>query len=87
MAGSLTIDELDDATLEWIDQEAQRSGVPVAAVVRHLIHQGMVVERKNEQCKEYHDLDALAGTWTAEDEAEFLRAVEDFDQVDPALWQ
>jgi hypothetical protein len=35
----------------------------------------------------YHDLDALAGTWTAEEASEFLKALADFEQVDQELWR
>lgn len=35
----------------------------------------------------YHDLDMLAGTWSAEDGTQFLAAIADFNQVDAELWQ
>lgn len=31
-------------------------------------------------------LDSFIGTWSAEDEAEFLRAIEPLEQIDPELW-
>jgi len=34
-----------------------------------------------------HALDRFIGTWSAEQEAELLEAVEIFEQVDPAFWQ
>ncbi len=34
----------------------------------------------------YHDLDALAGTWTDREADDFLRDVSDFDKVDENLW-
>ncbi|MFL6202715.1 MAG: type II toxin-antitoxin system Phd/YefM family antitoxin [Thermoanaerobaculia bacterium] len=34
-----------------------------------------------------HALDRFMGTWTAEEEAEFLKAVEVFEQVDESFWQ
>jgi hypothetical protein len=34
----------------------------------------------------YHDLDDLAGTWTEEDEAEFIKNTNHFNQIDPQLW-
>jgi prevent-host-death family protein len=33
-----------------------------------------------------HALDRFMGTWTAEEEAEFLKAVEVFEQVDESFW-
>lgn len=34
-----------------------------------------------------HALDRFIGTWSAEQEAEVLRAVEIFEQVDKSFWQ
>jgi len=34
----------------------------------------------------YHDLDSLAGTWTAEDEAAFTTATQALESIDPDLW-
>jgi hypothetical protein len=39
------------------------------------------------QWRRHNDLDALAGTWTAADAAEFERATADFDEIDTALWR
>jgi hypothetical protein len=35
----------------------------------------------------YHDLDYLAGTWTKEDETEFLLNTQQFNEIDQQLWQ
>ena len=35
----------------------------------------------------YHDLDYLAGTWTQEDETEFLLNTQQFNEIDQKLWQ
>lgn len=34
-----------------------------------------------------HSLDRFIGTWSAEEEAEFLKAIEIFEQVDESFWQ
>lgn len=36
--------------------------------------------------RKYHDLDSLAGTWTAAEAAEFDASVNVFESVDPELW-
>ena len=87
MGHSLTISELDPATTAWIDQEAQRSGTSAEVVVRRLIYRGLEIEKKRADQILQRDLDALAGTWSADEAAEFLQATADFDQIDPALWQ
>ena len=35
----------------------------------------------------YHDLDDLAGSWSADDEKEFDLVQEGFEQVDKELWK
>ena len=87
MGDSLTIRELDPATTAWINQEAQRSGTSAEVVARHLIYRGLEIEQQRADQLLQQDLDALAGTWSAEEAAEFLQATTDFDQIDPALWQ
>ena len=44
------------------------------------------VIQESSSLKEYHDLDYLVGTWTEEDEAEFLQNTNHFNQVDAKLW-
>jgi RecB family exonuclease len=82
----LTIDHLDAATTEWIEQEARRLGVPVETVVRRLIQRGIAAERDEVRSPLEGDLATLAGTWSAEEAAEFLQVTADFNQVDPTLW-
>ncbi|GEM_PF-1542847 len=45
------------------------------------------IEEEKEQDGIYHDLDYLAGTWTEDDDREFLKATQDFNKVDEELWK
>ena len=45
------------------------------------------MEEEKDQDGVYHDLDYLAGTWTEEDDKEFLQATEDFNKIDEELWK
>ncbi|HST21821.1 MAG TPA: hypothetical protein VLR90_11920 [Blastocatellia bacterium] len=82
----ITIQDIDDATAKWLSEEAKRRGVNVESLIVELIHKGIGVEREGMPLKSYHDLDSLAGTWNEEQEAEFLNAVSDFEQLDEKLW-
>ncbi len=42
---------------------------------------------KPESLPVYHDLDDLAGTWSAKDELDFLAATADFCKIDETVWQ
>lgn len=87
MGEPLTITHLDRTATEWIEQEAQRTGMPIETVARRLIYRGLEVERQQARRQRYHDLDALAGTWSTEEVDEFRHAIADLSHVDPTLWQ
>lgn len=85
MGQPLTITQLDNIATEWIEQEAQRTGMPVEDVVHHLIYRGLEVERQKARRQRYHDLDTLAETWSAEEADEFRHATADLNQSDSFL--
>jgi hypothetical protein len=86
MERTLTLDQLDATTVEWIEQEAQRLDVSIDTIVGRLIKQGLEIERSKLEPTLQHDLTELAGTWSAEEAAEFREATADFDRIDPSLW-
>ena len=87
MPRSITIPDIDDATATWLTEEAGRRGVSVEMVASLLLRRGLEWERHRAELPTYHDLDALAGTWSEDEAVAFLRAIDDFEQVDPSLWQ
>ena len=87
MSTNITIQALDDTTAKWISEEAERRGISVESLVVELIRRGIDIDQETSPLQTYHDLDLLAGTWSEEQEAEFLNAIADFEQVDEKLWQ
>jgi len=87
MSTNITIQDLDDTTVKWISEEAERRGISVESLVVELIRKGINTDQETSPLQTYYDLDSLAGTWSEEQEAEFLNAVADFEQVDEKLWQ
>jgi hypothetical protein len=79
---SLTIDKLNPELLTRLHSETQRRGVDVTVLVKEMIQDklGPVTESCANQT--YHDLDALAGTWSAEDAVEFLADVAEMRPCD-----
>ena len=95
MHQSYVLPPLDPTTMAWIEQEAQRTATPVELVIRHLIYLGLAAAQAQpdqmtaslpRSASNRSALMALAGTWTAEEAAEFERAVAVFGQVDEALF-
>ena len=87
MPESITINSLDEATTNWIDEEAKKRGTNKEAVVLNLIRKGIECEHRHVALQTYDDLDSLAGTWNDEQATEFMNAITYFDQVDEKLWQ
>lgn len=87
MTTNITIQDLDDATAEWINQEAERRGISVESFVLELIRKGVTVDQATSHLQTYDDLDSLAGTWSKEQEMEFSNAIADFEQVDEKMWR
>ena len=87
MSVSLTLNEIDDATVEWLKAEAERKGVSIESLAVELIQKGAGRAPESSTQPVYHELDSLAGTWTEEQATEFLKAVEDFELIDEHLWR
>jgi hypothetical protein len=61
------VTQLDTASATWIEQKAQRTGLPIDVIVRQLIQRGIELERQQLRRERHHDLDSLAGTWSDEE--------------------
>ena len=82
MDRSIMIRQVDETTAAWLDKEATRRGQSVEAVALDLLRRGI----EQAQLPTYHDLDALAGTWSDQETAEFLKAIARLNEVDEELW-
>lgn len=87
MPRSITIHDIDDAMANRLVEESERRGMSVERVAGLLQQRGVEWERRQAEPPIYHDLDALAGTWSEDEATAFSQATEDFEQVDPGLWQ
>lgn len=76
---------VDDATTSRLKAEARHHGTSVNAFLPQLIRQQLGLSVPHAAPREYHDLDHLADTWSAEDTSRFLQAVADFDAIDLEL--
>jgi hypothetical protein len=87
MSKDITIRNLDEETVHWLDAEARRRDTDVERIVIELLHQEAKSRSRPKETPVFHDLDALAGTWTQEDAEEFLKATADFGKIDESLWR
>jgi len=78
---------IDDETASRLRAEASRQGMSANAFLLRLIRHQLDLTAPRPARRQYHDLDHLAGTWSAEEANGFLQSVADFNVIDPALWQ
>lgn len=81
MEHSVVITQLDRATMAWMAQEAERTGLSIEAVAARLIYRGLEAENMQLGDGRHHDLDALAGTWSDEEADEFRQAIAGIESV------
>lgn len=82
MGLTITLQDLDQKTEQWLQAEAQRTGDPLAIIARRLLERGLALEATT-----HHDLDWMLGSWTEDEAAEFEQAVVEFEQVDETMWR
>jgi hypothetical protein len=81
MGDTLTITKLDHSATVWIEQESLRTGQPVEVIAKQLLYRGLEVQRAKPSVAVSHDLDGLAGAWSAEDAEEFRQATAEMNQT------
>lgn len=81
---NLSLRGLDPTVLNALKARALHDSASVNGLVVRLL--GEAVGASLPTKVEYHDLDDLAGTWSAQDERDFQQATQAFAEVDPDLW-
>ncbi len=80
----LTIRGIDDELGSALRREAKTRGISMNSLVLELLGRGLGLASDRVA---HHDLDALAGAWTADQHAAFTAAVSDFARIDEGLWE
>ncbi len=83
---TITLKGLDKATAAWLREEAAKQGKSVEVVVLQLVRTSMKATLNTSHLQAYHELDALAGTWSDEETDNFLKATEDLNRIDKTQW-
>ena len=77
---------LDDKPLSQLKQTASLQNISVNTLILNLIQEGLGISR-HKRARTYHDLDKLAGTWTAAEAKAFAKNTKDFERIDEDLWK
>lgn len=83
---TMTLRGIDDTLATSLKELARNEGISLNALVLRIIREAAGVEKRKRSAL-HHDLDSLAGTWSAEDEAAFLSATGSLEAVDEDLWR
>jgi hypothetical protein len=71
--------------MSTLKDRAKKQHISVNLLILKLVEEGIGYRRKTK--KTYHDLDYLAGTWTAQQAEDFTKATEHFEKIDKELWE
>jgi plasmid stability protein len=83
---TITIRGIDEDLAVKIRERAIKTGKSINQLVLNLLKAGLGLTDKKE-FPAYHDLDSLAGTWSAEEADQFMKNIEDLETIDAELWQ
>lgn len=82
---TMSIRGLDDQALSRLKRQAKQEGSSLNSLVLRLL-QGTGTSIQSSALKKFDDLNALAGTWSAEEAQAFELNTAAFSEVDAALW-
>jgi len=83
---SITIHGLDKKLDEIIRKKAKNSGLSINRTIKKLLKESLGMKGEKENMHKANFID-IFGSWTKEDEKEFLKAVQDFEEIDKEEWQ
>jgi len=81
---SITIHNLDDKLDNLIRARAKTEGLSLNQTIQELIRKALGLKKESDHRDDFLD---LFGTWTKEDEDEFLKQTKDFREVEDQDWQ
>lgn len=84
--GTMTLRGIDDAIAGALKEKARREDSSVNAVMLKILKESLGIDKKRRSAV-YDDLNHLAGTWSAQDAAEFESATSVFEHVDEDIWK
>lgn len=83
---TMTVRGIDESLSQTLKDLACSKGVSLNTLVLSLIREATGVDKRKRN-REHHDLDSLAGTWSAEDELAFKKATCLLESIDAELWK
>ncbi len=83
-ASNFNLRNIPSEMMESLKKESKRLHTSVNTLVLKMIERGLGFTCERHV---YHDLDYLAGSWSAAEEKTFKENTQDFEQIDKDLWR
>ncbi|MCB1057744.1 MAG: hypothetical protein KDD11_19765 [Acidobacteria bacterium] len=83
---AITVRNIPEELAAVLERQARESHTSLNKTVIRLLEKATGLEPRAGH-RRHHDLDALAGSWTPEEAADFDRVLEDQRRIDPELWR
>ncbi|MFB6306150.1 MAG: hypothetical protein ABEH43_04030 [Flavobacteriales bacterium] len=87
MSKSITIKNIDNATLTHLRNEAKRHRMNLNTYLRFLIRKSLETEIGEQNKTKDKNISDLSGTWTEKDYREFIEETGEFRKVDENQWK
>ena len=84
---NLSVRGVAEKSLQRIKQTAKRRGVSVNRLIADMLNADTDLAPVARELVTHHDLDKLAGTWSAAEARNFEKATASFGQIDKELWR
>ncbi|MBI4468208.1 MAG: hypothetical protein HY650_02690 [Acidobacteria bacterium] len=84
---AITLRGISTELAGYIRRLAVAKGLSVNKVVIGLLEERIRGTGRKERRRRYHDLDALAGSWSTREAAAFDRALAEQRGLDPEIWK
>jgi hypothetical protein len=85
---AITLRNIPKPVARAIERRAREKGTSLNRAVIEMLEDASGERRPAQRSRVVHrDLDQLAGSWTAEEAAEFERSLRDQRAIDPELWK
>ncbi len=82
----MTLRGIDEQIAGTLKERAKKEDTSVNTITLRILRESLCLEKQKRSIL-HDDLDYLAGTWSAEDAAEFERATAVFETVDKDIWK
>lgn len=86
MHSNIHLRGVDKTLLHQLKEKAQAEHISVNSLILDLLNSSLGL-KPGRHTTTYHDLDALAGTWSKQKARAFLKYTADFETIDEELWK